>query len=36
LPILPNFGEPYGAGELPSYVTGQGVEVWMYRMGQIR
>jgi hypothetical protein len=31
---LPNFGELYGWGEEPSYVTDQGVEVWMYRKGQ--
>lgn len=30
---LPNFGEPESNGEDPSYVTDQGVEVWMYRKG---
>ncbi len=30
---LPNFGELYCAGEDPSFVTQQGVEVWMYRKG---
>jgi hypothetical protein len=24
----------YGAGDAPSYVTDQGVEVWMYRKGK--
>jgi hypothetical protein len=30
----PNFGELYGTGEDPSYVTDQGVEIWMYRKGR--
>jgi hypothetical protein len=31
---LPNFGEPFGSREGPSYITGGGTEVWMYRCGE--
>jgi hypothetical protein len=34
LRILPNFGELFGAGEGPTFVTDQGVEVWLYRQGE--
>jgi hypothetical protein len=30
----PNYGTFYGAGEAPSYITDEGVEVWMYRRNQ--